>query len=279
MSGTALVSRKVCCNVIISFELRKGNSMKLWYDNPAYINELFRHDEVYFMWALLFLKQNNIPKDAIILDVGAGVGSLVKVLRQFGFKNAYGVEINETLVNVGKERLGLEGALFTQKEFESHVEKYDVVISYTVAEHVDDIGEFIDYKLKFLKDDGYFYLYAPDYHRPRMYKNIIIDKIKGKKLHLTPFTEGGVCRSIYMFLKITFFCISKRIIKKPYMLKVVPLPPEVSVSADADATWCCSYLDIKNFFYANRKEFKFDRLDCFGSFAGRVYKQKTINKS
>ena len=248
--------------------------MELWYDDPLYIDELFKHDELYFMWALLFLKKYNISKDAKILDVGAGVGSLVNILQKWGFKNVRGVEINEKLVNIGKKRLGLEGVLLTPKEFELLDEKYDVVISYTVAEHVDDIGEFIDYKLKFLKDDGYFYLYAPDYHRPRMYKNIIIDKIKGRKLHLTPFSDGGIGKSIYMFLKITFFSIYKRIIKKPYMLKVVPMPPEISFSGDADATWCCSYLDIENYFYTKRKEFKFDRLDCFGSFAGRVDKQK-----
>ena len=59
--------------------------MELWYDDPLYIDELFKHDELYFMWALLFLKKYNISKDAKILDVGAGVGSLVNILQKWGF--------------------------------------------------------------------------------------------------------------------------------------------------------------------------------------------------
>lgn len=244
--------------------------MELFYNDERYINELLKHDDLYFMWFLLFLQKYNIPKNAKILDVGCGIGSLIKILEKWGFNNVHGVEINETLVQLARQKYNIKN-IFTYNEFKNIHEKYDLILSYTVAEHVDEITEFIDFKLNHLKDDGILFIYAPNYHKPKMYLNIIIDKIKKKKIHLTPFSNGSILKSIQMFLKITFFSIYKRIFKKPKMLKVIPLHPDISFSGDADATWRCSYLDMKNYFHCLKNTISCEYLDIFGSLAVKVH--------
>ena len=215
--------------------------------NEIYEKQLLNHDEGYFKPVLDFLYKN-IDKSAQILDIGAGIGSLINILKSRGYTNVYGIELNKKYVDFGRNHFKLNNVLFTFDDFPGREKSFDVVLSFTVAEHVDDINNFIDLKLTYLKNQGIIYTFAPDYQSIELYKDILRKKLKGERQHLTPFNKGGILRSIWMVMKMSFWVKIKQFYKKPRMIKVTPLPLEVSVGGDADATWCCNYEDIKKCF-------------------------------
>lgn len=229
------------------------------YANEEYIDGLLGHDEKYFENLIAFLDRH-CSKDDFILDVGSGVGKLVRILLDRGYRNAFGVELDSGMVAIGRERLGLEGRLFDLENFPHRGRTFDVVTSFTVIEHVEDPAKFIDFKLGFLKDGGKFYIFVPNYHDPLNYLGYIAKKLTGEPMHKMPFNCGGILRSIRMFIKIVFHTAYKLLSGKPRIIRVKPLPPAVSVGGDADAVWCSSYLDVRNIL-ASRSDIRAEEIE------------------
>lgn len=229
------------------------------FSTEKYINDLKSHDDIYFRHALEFIGAH-ADKSSYILDVGTGTGNLVKILRDRGYANAYGVELDSGAVSTGINELGLGGKIFDVESFPFRKKMFDVVLSFTVGEHVGNIGDFIDFKNSFLKDGGIFYIYMPNYHSPIFYLKTLLSKLKGETLHKTPFNEGSAYDTFAVFIKMTLLSLYKIITGKVSIQKVDPLPPEVSEGGDADAVWRSNYLDVRNSFL-QKKHLRFDEID------------------
>jgi SAM-dependent methyltransferase len=251
----------------------KKTSM-LHYLGQAYIDKLLAHDERYFRCVLDFFEMH-VPKNAVILDVGAGVGSLVNILKNRGYVNITGIDPVKEYTEIGRVHFGLQKNLFSYNDLHLEKKSFDIVLSYTVAEHAEDIQAFIDFNIQFLKDKGIIYLIAPDYGKPGYFWRIIWSKIIKENLHLTPFTDGGILRSVLLFLKVKSYTFVRDLLKKPMIVKVKPVSPDRSVGGDADATWCCNYTDIM-YCILRSPGILFEKIPDEHAIAGRIFRSKVI---
>jgi len=97
-----------------------------------------------------------------VLDVGCGTGIVVNDLSEKK-RDAYGVEISRPSVELAKKKR--VGRYFwydgTKLPFKSNF--FDLVGSFNVIEHVDDVILFLDESLRVLKPGGYLIVCAPNF--------------------------------------------------------------------------------------------------------------------
>lgn len=92
---------------------------------------------------------NSIPKSASILEIGAGSGWVGTYLKQSGYSNYVGMDIQGTADVVGDIK-NIDSLPFKPKQF-------DVIIAFEVIEHV----ELLEECRYFLKDGGFLMLTTP----------------------------------------------------------------------------------------------------------------------
>jgi 2-polyprenyl-3-methyl-5-hydroxy-6-metoxy-1,4-benzoquinol methylase len=118
------------------------------------------------------LIQRHFPaeRDATILDLGCGHGSLIYFARLAGYGNATGVDTSSEQVAEAK-RLGIEGvvlgdAMETLRSLPDASQ--DVVIALDVVEHLtkDEVLCFADEVLRTLKPGGRWIIHAPNAASP-----------------------------------------------------------------------------------------------------------------
>lgn len=104
---------------------------------------------------------NFLPKfkDAKILDLGCGNGSLVKWLLDKGFGATTGIDVSQEQISQGVE-MGISGIRVEDFKdfFKNNKEAYDVIFSIDVLEHMEklEILNFLENALKALKPGGIF---------------------------------------------------------------------------------------------------------------------------
>jgi predicted TPR repeat methyltransferase len=104
-------------------------------------------------------------KNADILDIGCGFGSLIREIKKQGYISVKGIDISEQAIEfASKQNLNVENASI--KEFAERSEKkFEIVIMSHVLEHINK-SEIIDtLKLiseKILKENGKFCLMVPN---------------------------------------------------------------------------------------------------------------------
>jgi len=100
-------------------------------------------------------------KDKIILDVGCGNGGFISLLDKMGYRNLYGVEPNEALLNYlweGNEKLArdrIRKGFATALPFED--EYFDCIYFFNVLHHLEDTNEYtktIQETMRCLKPGG-----------------------------------------------------------------------------------------------------------------------------
>ena len=99
-------------------------------------------------------------KNISIIDIGCGGGELLFALKEAGFTNIVGLDPSDRSVEHLK-MLGIHGqcgSIFNELFVE---DRYDVVISTAVVEHVYDLNGYIDKLKALMKSDGYIILNAP----------------------------------------------------------------------------------------------------------------------
>jgi 2-polyprenyl-3-methyl-5-hydroxy-6-metoxy-1,4-benzoquinol methylase len=110
------------------------------YDAANYYTMRFDSvDDIYFEWAFrwrwILRKIGKSAKPGSLLDVGAGNGLFVKIAgEEFGWR-ARGLELSNAEVNFAKDVLGVE---IEPKLLNEIPEKFDVITSFNVLEHVVD---------------------------------------------------------------------------------------------------------------------------------------------
>ncbi len=127
-----------------------------------------------------------------ILDMGCGLGQSGYFLVNNGIKSYTGIDINEKLIRYANSHFASEKAIFKVADacsFKSK-DKFDVVLSFEVIEHLDDYRTYIKNARRMLKDDGLLILTTPDHEAtlrclnrtPIFHKHEFIEKEIRKEL-------------------------------------------------------------------------------------------------
>ena len=158
---------------------------------------------------LKLIKEIDLSSDAKILDAGCGGGNLVYTLYNIGFKNVYGFDASKSGIDIAKRSFpDLSNRFFIHNAYEPKLskgipEKYDVIVSMEVIEHLYSPKTYLANIYTWLNDDGYLILTTP-YHG--YLKNLTITLLNKFDNHFNPLWEGG---HIKFFSKYTLFQILK----------------------------------------------------------------------
>ena len=105
-----------------------------------------RYEELY-VTACKILTRNKIQLDEQIIDIGCGIGSFAKYLKEFGFKNYIGIDFSEKAISRAKERFPeytfICGNLVTDKIPKKIIRKGKNFVCFEVLEHIEDDKEII----------------------------------------------------------------------------------------------------------------------------------------
>ena len=109
------------------------------------IQEKLRIDERLFRKEVVALIDK--PKDARILDMGCGYGSLVYTLLKAGYKNTIGIDLSEEQIKVAKQ-LGIQEVMLgdLRDHLGANKETYDIITGMDIIEHFDkdEVIELLD---------------------------------------------------------------------------------------------------------------------------------------
>lgn len=119
-----------------------------WY----YVEEKWEHD-----MALEMIQ----PHD-LVLEVGCGSGAFLQRLSSEVGAQGIGLELNQHAVNIAKGRDLEVYPELLEDHMPLNEEKYDVVCSFQVLEHVSNVKEFLDMKLSVLKPGGKLIIAVPN---------------------------------------------------------------------------------------------------------------------
>lgn len=100
---------------------------------------------------------NWITPNSEILEIGCGKGSFIKHISENFNCNAVGLELNTSKV---QDIVILNETIEFHSEY--NTEKYDVVCSFQVMEHIYNIDSFLNSSIKSLKKGGYLIISVPN---------------------------------------------------------------------------------------------------------------------
>lgn len=117
-----------------------------------------------------------------VLEVGAARGSFLKRLSEIGI-DCIGLELNKKAIKES-ERKGVKIFEETIQEYsKKHIEKYDLVCSFQVLEHIHAVSDFIQSQIDCLKPGGKLVISVPN-------NRSFINFEKGGLLNLPPHHMG-----------------------------------------------------------------------------------------
>lgn len=101
-------------------------------------------------------------KSCYVLDIGCGTGAWLNRLADIGYENLYGIDVDVEQIKIDRfqyhqanldfDDLGLEG------------QKFDLITSIEVIEHLENPGRLFYHVSKHLSADGTFLLTTPNIH-------------------------------------------------------------------------------------------------------------------
>lgn len=104
-------------------------------------------------------KRWNLPvKDSVCLDVGCGGGRTLVALKKMGAKEVHGIDIDDELVKLAKERSGADVIKGSVLDLPYKPNSFDLVICSGVLHHTPDIKKGIREIYDVLKPGGTLYL-------------------------------------------------------------------------------------------------------------------------
>jgi len=139
------------------------------------------------------LHEFKINKNTHILDLGAGIGILVYLLRQRGFSSVVGVEPRETAIDYAKQKLGVDLVKGYCEDAHLHANQdSSVLLMSHVLEHMPNPVYFMQY-LKRYFSKSYLWIEVPDGNYESSEFNGVVAWQMGLDQHLWSFTEKGLC--------------------------------------------------------------------------------------
>jgi len=116
--------------------------------------------------SLNYFLKFNIPKNARILDVGCGYGSLIYNIYKRGYKNTLGIEVNKKKIRKsGKAypQLSKKIKYYSGDIIPFNEESFDAVLMFDVIEHIPKVNKFLKEEVyRVLKKGGIFIFQTPN---------------------------------------------------------------------------------------------------------------------
>ncbi len=152
-----------------------------------------------------YLKSNFIDiRNKIVLDIGSGTGHLVKLLKNLGAKEMYGIEPSKNNIKLSKENFPeMKVFLNTLEKFRTK-KQFDVVVSIMAFEHIKNIKLAFRKIHKLLKTGGYFYLIFgdKDYHSTERFGySIKTNDLKNGEIQVFTKRPYGTLQDIFRPIK------------------------------------------------------------------------------
>lgn len=143
----------------------------------------------FHMFCLPYLGDRFFPdKNLKILDIGSGVGHSLMPFKINGWRNLYAVDIDDFKKNFFEDN----GIKFNKIDIEK--EKlpfgnnfFDVVLSFHIIEHLNDVDNYLNEIRRVLKKNGIFILVTPDWRK--QYKTFWRDHT-----HIHPYDKESISR-------------------------------------------------------------------------------------
>ncbi len=101
-----------------------------------------------------------IQPKASLLDVGCGAGVFVRFMRDEGFA-ATGIDLSRCSIEMGQQRLDLQGHLQQGHWSDVTNQRFDVVTAWTLIEHLKEPGRFLTEAQRLLNPEGILLLELP----------------------------------------------------------------------------------------------------------------------
>lgn len=163
---TYVVSCKKCGNTYVDISAEQKDFNEYYKSDSA---RALSYYEVYgeepsnkYFTDILNKFQNLIDKNSQIVDVASGVGDFSLFLKNKGYKNVYGLDIDETCIKSLKEK-GINAILSDTIHLDKTLEnKFDLAVFGHSLEHYFDYRGAVLSAKKMLKKDGYLYIEVPD---------------------------------------------------------------------------------------------------------------------
>lgn len=116
--------------------------------------------------SLQYFLKFNIPGDAKILDIGCSFGSLIYNLYRLGYRNIYGLDVNEGFIKNGQnlyKEIAHNIQIYDGKKLPFDDELFDVVLMFDVIEHIPDVERFLKEEVyRVLRRSGTFIFQTPN---------------------------------------------------------------------------------------------------------------------
>lgn len=118
-----------------------------------------------------------------VYEIGAGSGAFLEILKTQGVLNVYGSELNNESIQSAKRRnISLECKLIEQKAQETS-DEFDIVCTFQVLEHIQDINSFIFAALRILKKGGKLIIAVP-FNNPYLFNNDLYNTLNLPPHHM-----------------------------------------------------------------------------------------------
>lgn len=105
--------------------------------------------------------EQRLGKKGRALDVGCGIGEILWAAVNSGW-NAEGIDTSREFIEIGKEKLGVEGKVSTLEDAHYPNNHFDAVIMSGIIEHLYEPLETLKEIHRILKPNGWFWFDAPN---------------------------------------------------------------------------------------------------------------------
>lgn len=150
------------CNLIFQIPSKKVSftpNEPTWGENdPRTTESTYKMKQQTFQ--LLVNEIRKFKNDGILLDIGAGIGALVKVAQQNGYK-AVGLEPEKKFVQIAKKG-GLNILNETIETSTIASKSIDIITMFDVIEHMQNCNEAVKKVHSLLKKEGLFVISTPN---------------------------------------------------------------------------------------------------------------------
>ena len=182
LSGFESVWLKKCHVCRLVFDSRSPSTEELdsHYRNYSYSSLKSCPDVTVRSFERLLSSFENFRKNGRILDIGCGQGDFLFSAKKYGW-NAYGSEYSDAAIKLCAGR-GLEVIKEPISELSFGNEKFDVITSFEVIEHIQTPNHLFETVKTLLNPGGLFYLTTPNF-------DAILRFLEGNKFKMLGYPE------------------------------------------------------------------------------------------
>ncbi len=146
---------------------------------------------------LEFLNQTGlIISGRRVLEVGCGIGSIANELHHQGCE-VVGTDISNNAIEYGRKKyVGVELKVGVAEMLEFKNASFDIVLSFDVLEHLNDVDAHLKEVMRVLSDEGCYLLQTPNKYFNAVYETVKSKSMKWKKYHPSLHTAGQLKRRL-----------------------------------------------------------------------------------